>query len=203
MSRHYIGTEFITGLRGLAAFLVFLIHSGGGGLRGISPEFNSFVDWGKYGVIIFFVISGYTIFFQIYERKYSLKRFLAVRLLRISIPYYPVLILLFVAGIYGVNIGSNPWGNGAHGLDISWLNWVLHFTYLNFWDVKYSNSVIGIEWTLGVEVFYYFVLGIVLSLIWVRKTLVLSTLVLGLMLYAVSQIGLGLEKTAENYLNIH
>jgi peptidoglycan/LPS O-acetylase OafA/YrhL len=67
IDRHYGGTEFITGLRAIAVFLVFLIHSGGGGLREVSEFLNTFVNFGKYGVQIFFVISGFTIFYQLYE----------------------------------------------------------------------------------------------------------------------------------------
>jgi len=111
---HYKSTEFITGLRGIAALLVFLIHSGGG-LRSLSPVANAFVDWGKYGVDIFFVISGFTIFYQFYEKGYHLRYFLMQRILRISSPYWPLLLLLFLMGLMNVPLGSNPWGHGLKG----------------------------------------------------------------------------------------
>ena len=50
-------TLFLTGLRGYSALAVFLIHSGGGGLRSLGEWGNKLVDFGKYGVISFFVLS--------------------------------------------------------------------------------------------------------------------------------------------------
>jgi peptidoglycan/LPS O-acetylase OafA/YrhL len=202
---HYKSTEFITGLRGIAAFLVFLIHSGGGGLRELSSATNIFVDWAKYGVDIFFVISGFTIFYQFYEKKYSLKNFLIQRIMRISVPYWPLLVLLFIMGILNIPLGINYWGHGAQGYDISWINWLLHATYLNFWSAKYSNTIIGIEWSLGIEVFYYIFLGIVLSSSLFKSSQVLFSLLLGLSLYVISLIGNDLINMSRvsNYLDIH
>ena len=40
IDRRYDGTDFITGLRAVAVFLVFIIHSGGGGLRDINEFLN-------------------------------------------------------------------------------------------------------------------------------------------------------------------
>lgn len=79
-SKKYDGTNFITGLRAIAVLGVFVIHSGGGGLRTLGEEYNRLVDWGKYGVEMFFVISGFTIFYQLYEKKYDFKSFFALRL---------------------------------------------------------------------------------------------------------------------------
>ena len=207
MNRNYHSTQFITGLRGVAAFLVFLIHAGGGGLREISMHLNTLVDWGKYGVDIFFVISGYTIFYQFYEKNYNLKRFLIQRISRISIPYWPLLILIFFMGWVGVPIGSNPWGDGLHGSDITLLNWFLHAAYLNFWSAEYSNTIIGIEWTLSIEVFYYVILGVVLnSLLFKKPTIGLAlSIVLALLFFGVAQIGSNLivENKIDNYLDIH
>lgn len=41
---------------------------------------------------IFFVISGYTIFSQLFQEGYGLKKFLMVRLTRLSLPYFPILV---------------------------------------------------------------------------------------------------------------
>ncbi|MBK9322819.1 MAG: acyltransferase family protein [Bdellovibrionaceae bacterium] len=61
-------TAYLTGLRGYAALAVFFIHSGGAGLRqvdafgeGARSLLNRLVDFGKYGVVVFFVLSAYTI----------------------------------------------------------------------------------------------------------------------------------------------
>jgi peptidoglycan/LPS O-acetylase OafA/YrhL len=75
IERVYEGTKFITGLRAIAVLLVFLIHSGGAGLTEFGGALSTLVTAGKYGVEIFFVISGFTIFYQLFEGNYTLKRF--------------------------------------------------------------------------------------------------------------------------------
>ena len=94
--RNYKGTNFITGLRAIAILLVFLVHSGGGELKNINDGFNNLVHYGTYGVQMFFVISGFTIFYQIFEKGYRFKKFLLVRVSRISIVYFPIIILIFI-----------------------------------------------------------------------------------------------------------
>ncbi|WP_185976998.1 hypothetical protein [Shewanella psychropiezotolerans] len=50
VDRVYEGTNFITGLRAIAVFLVFLIHARGGGLVELGGAFSNLVMIGKYGV---------------------------------------------------------------------------------------------------------------------------------------------------------
>jgi peptidoglycan/LPS O-acetylase OafA/YrhL len=150
IARHYSSTNFITGLRAIAIFMVFLIHSGGGGLREFSEVGDRVVSLGKYGVEIFFVISGFTIFYQFFKRDYSLKNFLKVRLFRIAIPYFPILLILFLFSNFFMR-------------DISFLDLLSHLFFLNFLSNEYANSIIGVEWTLSVEVFYYLLFGILIT----------------------------------------
>ncbi|WP_345985249.1 acyltransferase [Sulfurimonas sp. HSL-1656] len=156
--RNYSGTNFVTGLRFIAVFLVFLIHSGGAGLREYSLWTSDFVSYGQNGVEVFFVISGFTIFYQIFEKNYEFKKFLQVRIIRISLVYFPILLFLYV--VYkttGVIVSdlSYKLNNGVISLE----NLLVHMVYLGFLDVKYANTIIGVEWTLNVEVFYYILLG--------------------------------------------
>ena len=162
INRHYASTEFITGLRAIAIFMVFVIHSGGGGLRNIAQHGDRIVDLGKHGIDIFFVISGFTIFYQLYKKNYILKDFLLVRLARISIPYFPILIGLYFYTLYGGD-WSNYWANKFNDGEISIWNLVTHLFYVSYIDVKYANTIIGVEWTLAIEVFYYFLLGYLLT----------------------------------------
>lgn len=162
IQRDYKSTNFITGLRAIAILLVFLIHSGGGGLRDMGSAANFLVDIGKFGVQIFFVISGFTIFNQFFTERYSLRDFLAVRLSRISIPYYPILLLLFIY----IKMGGtqfNSWATLFNSGDISVGNLIAHITYLSPYFKNYQNTILGGEWTLGVEVFFYVVFGVLIT----------------------------------------
>ncbi len=159
INRHYKGTDFITGLRAVAVIMVFLIHSGGAGLRSFGFYGNQIVDFGQYGVEIFFVISGFTIFYQIFSKNYNMKDFIVVRLLRVSMPYFPIIILLFLLSQYGFEY-MNIWNMKFNDGIISFENVIMHMFYISFIDLKYANSIIGVEWTLAIEVFYYFLIAI-------------------------------------------
>ena len=161
LQRDYKETNFLTSIRAIAILLVFLIHSGGGGLRGLGPWGVLLVEMGKYGVQIFFVISGYTIFSQFYEEKYSLKGFWLIRIFRISIPYFPILIGIFIylrLGGRNFNAWAYKFNNGAVGIR----NMLAHFSYLSAYSLKYQNTIIGVEWTLAVEVFFYGLFGLLI-----------------------------------------
>ena len=203
--REYDSTNFVTGLRAVAILLVFLIHSGGGGLREMEGLWNLFVDWAKNGVAMFFVISGYTIFFQLYERDYSLKYFLAQRVGRIVIPYWPLLLVLLVSGVFGIQIGANPWGNGAIGAEISLVNWILHASFLTFWSADYSNTIIGVEWTLGIEFFYYTLLGLLFGFFRYKSLKYVILIIFSLILLELADFGRYLIEAnkVKNYLDIH
>lgn len=147
MTKKYVNTNFINGLRGIACFMVFFIHCGGFGLRELGEISNRIVDYGKYGVSIFFVISGFTIYYQLFNKKYSFKNFISNRLLRISVPYFPIIIFAFIL--------NN---------DISLLNLASHIFFINSFIYKFQNTIIGVEWTLAIEVFYYFLIGMMIIL---------------------------------------
>ena len=160
--RNYEGTNFITGLRAIAIFLVFLIHSGGGGLRELGGAYNLFIHFGKYGVPMFFVISGFTIFHQLNSNNYSFSKFLKMRVLRISIPYFPIILLLFLY----INMGGvqfNDWANKFNDGAISIDNLIAHLTYIASFNLRYANTIIGVEWSLHIEIFFYLTLGYLIA----------------------------------------
>jgi len=82
------------------------------------------------------------------------------------------------------------------------LNWFLHATYLNFWSAEYSNAIIGVEWTLGVEVFYYIFLGVILHSCLFKSSKLMFSFLLGLFLYVVSLSGSDFMRQVSNYLDI-
>lgn len=161
-ARSYRDTDFLTGLRAIAILMVFFMHAGGAGLESLGSVASFFVRLGKYGVQIFFVISGYTIFSQFYQEKYNFRDFILVRLARISLPYFPLLILIYLYLYFGgkqFNIWAIQFNDGIFSLR----DLLAHLTYLSAFFYQYANSVLGVEWTLGVEVFYYLVLGLLIS----------------------------------------
>lgn len=162
VDRVYEGTNFITGLRAIAVFLVFLIHARGGGLVELGGAFSNLVMIGKYGVEVFFVISGFTVFYQLFEGEYTLKRFLLIRVSRLSIPYFPILIVIYAYLEFG-GARFNFWDLKFNLEENYLVNLLYHISYLGMFDLKYANTMIGVEWTLYIEVFFYCVLGYLIT----------------------------------------
>lgn len=92
----------INGLRGICILMVFIYHVVN---SGIVPEVQSslysalhyFLTSFRYGVEIFFMISGYVIYKSL-QRHTSFKNFMIDRFVRIHPTWIPILICLFVFG---------------------------------------------------------------------------------------------------------
>jgi peptidoglycan/LPS O-acetylase OafA/YrhL len=138
------GTNFITGMRAWAAGMTVLIHSGGAGLRDCGALGNYLADLGRTGVYVFFVISGYCVAVSFSNSK-SYTEYLMKRLARIVPLYYFWLLVGFMIHM-----------SGASGANVSiydlthWLTFTSSFTY-----ATQKNAMIGVEWSIPIEVFWY------------------------------------------------
>lgn len=135
----------LDGLRALAVLLVFLIHSGGFGLRELGTVGNSLVDHGRYGVTMFFVLSAFSMCLSVKEGfegqpvswlRYGLRRFF-----RIAPLFYLLMIWLFVMG------------PGLGHYDPASVT--AHFTFAMMVLPQYANDMIGVEWSIAVEMAFY------------------------------------------------
>lgn len=193
-------TLFLTGLRGYSALAVFLIHSGGGGLRSLGVWANKLVDLGKYGVISFFVLSALTLAMSIGRTKeFNYSHYLQRRFARIYPMYFVVIVVFWWLG-----------GNGYYqkmfdvaSADVYDL--FLHLTLLNLWDVRYQATVIGVEWTVPIEMWTYLIIPPLffflerVSFTW-KWTVFFAALVLSLMDTRWHQEWLGSHWAIETYL---
>ena len=180
MNNTNLTTNFITGIRAIAVLMVFLVHSGGG-LSEISDLGKTIVYWGRYGVEIFFVISGFTIFYQFYEKDYNKIQFILIRFLRISIPYYPILIFCFLMMYFKF---QEPiyWMNKFNESNIEIKNLLYHMLYLGGFNLKYINTLIGVEWTLYIEMIMYLIFFILIGFNIIRFNII-NTLLFVIVLY--------------------
>jgi peptidoglycan/LPS O-acetylase OafA/YrhL len=137
--KSYGDTDFITGLRAVAMFMVILIHSGGAGLRELGGFGNNFVDVGRTGVYIFFVISGFSVA-QSYLCSQGFIPYFLKRMFRIIPLYYTV--WLIVAGV--------SYALGLQGSFISGQPYVLKYIllalgYILYLDSASSRGFLGVE----------------------------------------------------------
>ncbi|MBN8836637.1 MAG: acyltransferase [Sphingobacteriia bacterium] len=151
-----IRLKHIDALRGIASFMVFMLHVS------VNPVFSWFnsvklsnlFQFGKYGVDIFFVISGFVIPYAMFTRGFSLRKdfrsFFLRRLTRIELPY--VVSIAFVLLLTYLSASSSLY-QGQKNIQIDFSNIPAHLTYTNYFFGKpYFNDV---YWTLAIEIQYY------------------------------------------------
>ncbi|MFC7102714.1 acyltransferase family protein [Nonomuraea rubra] len=138
---------WLDALRGLAVLAVLFEHL----LDPLFPEVRAAVspwfDFGQYGVMVFFLVSGYVVPASL-ERRGSVSGFWLGRLFRL----YPLWIVAAVAGtafgllrVYSelpVQLGEHPVASG-----------LAHLTMLQ--DFMQVVSVVNVFWTLSYEMVFY------------------------------------------------
>jgi peptidoglycan/LPS O-acetylase OafA/YrhL len=157
-TKDYGDTNFITGVRAFAALAVVVIHSGGAGLRNLGQWGNSLADLGRTGPYVFFVVSGYSVALS-FSQSNGFLEYIYKRLWRIAPLYYFWLAFAFVF--------CDGWGywQRVYNARFDASNVLLHGSFLSFLDYRIANSFIGVEWSIPIEVFWYFLLPCLIFLI--------------------------------------
>ncbi|MBW4492711.1 MAG: acyltransferase [Oscillatoria princeps RMCB-10] len=135
--------------RGIAALGVVLFHytSQYSTLYKHSPELLFYFGWGRHGVELFFMISGFVILMTL-EKTQRLLDFIWGRFSRLYPAYWTAVILTFTA----VSIAGLP------GMQVSIPNALLNLTmFQGFFD---APNVDDVYWTLQVELCFYILMAI-------------------------------------------
>ncbi len=147
----------LEGLRAFATLSVCLYHfvctTTGFVSNSLVLDFFSF---GKYGVQMFFVVSGFIIPWSMYKAGYTISRiltFLKKRFIRLEPPYIVSICILLIVIIARQLILKN------NDQDFTWPQVFLHIGYLiPFFDqYKWLNQV---YWTLAIEFQYYLMMAV-------------------------------------------
>ena len=111
------------------------------------------VNNGKYGVISFFVLSALTLAMSIERTKvFNYRRYLLRRFARIFPMYCAVIVPFWWMG--GNSYFLNMFGISSRDI----YDLFVHLTFLNIWDVRYQGSIIGVEWTVPIEMWTYLII---------------------------------------------
>ena len=163
----YGDSNFITGMRAFAAFGVVLIHTGGAGFRALGDIGNNFVDLGRTGVYAFFVISGFSVTAS-FNTSGGYFDYLNKRLWRVAPLYFFWVLLAGNALWLPAMLGDAR----LRGEDV--YNILMHLSFLSFLDYRITNSIIGVEWSIPVEVFWYFIVPILIVTIQGKRTMFIA-----------------------------
>ncbi|HZG84915.1 acyltransferase [Paenibacillus sp.] len=186
--------EFIDSLRGFAILIVIMIH--------VAQNVPDFPYFPLRGVTLFYLVSAFTLFLSLYRREgkgESLSSFYLRRFFRIAPLYYLALIVYLLVN----GLGPRYWLGDQENVTL--LNILSHITFINGFNPYWINSIIGVEWSIAIEMtFYAFVPLLYAKIKNVRQSIIfviLSMIVcygLGTILSKFSPIGS--EQLWKNYL---
>ena len=170
----------LTGVRAIAAYMVYFHHYIGTCHNGM---LFSFVKEFYTGVTIFFVLSGFLIYYRYSETAKLEKSFLfdyfKNRFARIYPTYFFIVIITFLFNLY------NP-SNGGIPVQISLV--ILQLTFIRGFFDSYKFIGVGQGWTLTVEESFYTLFPLFISLI--KKLGFVATLLIAY-LAGILLIGIG------------
>ncbi|MFK7840341.1 MAG: acyltransferase family protein [Bdellovibrionales bacterium] len=153
--------SFITGLRAYAAFMVILIHAGGAGLREFGDIGNRIADLGAAGVYIFFVVSGFCISHSLTKNS-EIKQFWWKRFWRVAPAYYCACLFGIITIVIGTPVSA--WRSILGETNLLY-DVLMHLSFLSFLDYRTANSLVGVEWSIPIEMFWYAVIPFALPLL--------------------------------------
>jgi peptidoglycan/LPS O-acetylase OafA/YrhL len=193
--------QFAHNLRGFAALVVVISHLCGvfwynqvavetianvdkytGTIPNIVKYLNHFswLNYGYFGVALFFIISGFVIPFSL--KKYNAIQFLIARFFRI----YPVYIIGFLVSLLSIYLGGKYFGKSfPHSFNLVLKN--ISF----FRDIFWVPSIDGIVWTLEIEFKFYLLCSVLISTI--INARVLRLMFVNLLLAVVFLLGVFLK----------
>ncbi|AMX03047.1 acyltransferase family protein [Microbulbifer thermotolerans] len=145
-------------LRGIAALLVVWQHSSELFVRNpriaqhgtALADIASTVDFGRIGVICFFLISGFVIPYSLSETESSLKRFAIRRFFRLYPPYW---ISLLAAIVFTVFVDNSHLSTGTIVANITMLQGLFGY-----------ENIQGLYWTLTIELIFYCLVALLFAM---------------------------------------
>lgn len=134
-------------LRAFAAASVVLSHAANALLGRNSHLID--LDYGAYGVDIFFVVSGFIMFYTTFETGMRPSAFLVKRLIRI----FPLYFILSTV-MYIMVVASPASFNRVSGNSLAYLESILFIPHWNP-NLHVLQPILGPGWTLNYEMFFY------------------------------------------------
>jgi peptidoglycan/LPS O-acetylase OafA/YrhL len=144
---------WLDAMRGFAALCVVFDHSSYHVLLPVRNFLYHWLDFGQYGVFVFFLVSGYIIPASL-ERKGSVRGFWIGRAFRL----YPPYVVALVISIIGFELGKVTLDGAQHDWRMSITSWVLMMP-----NMMGGANVPNVTWTLSYEMVFYLLVAALFS----------------------------------------
>ena len=184
--------DYIDSMRGIAILMVLAVHFTifleFYSIEHLPISIENILYSGKYGVALFFIVSAFTLFRSLDVRQEcGYKAYYFRRFFRIAPVYYLVLIVAF-----SISDGQSYYMEDVDSGN-SIFNLFSHMFFINGFFTNYFNSILGVEWTIFVEVSFY----MILPLIYIYKKYLLQITVFFLLLALIGFIAPKIIKFTE------
>ncbi|WP_282604411.1 acyltransferase [Pelagibius sp. Alg239-R121] len=160
--------QSIEGLRGLGAFMVFLVHYATL-VKPWVPEGSFTYDLnetlfsiGNVGVDVFFAISGFLIYAMLIRRERPILPYAKRRIFRIYPVFLAVMLLYTALSLALPDQSKIPAGESEAA-------WYLVANYLLFPGILDIDPMITVAWSLSYEMFFYLVMPLILPIFRLRE----------------------------------
>jgi peptidoglycan/LPS O-acetylase OafA/YrhL len=144
---------WLDALRGFAALCVVFDHGTTLVLRPLHDYLYQWLNFGQYGVFVFFLVSGYIIPASL-ERKGSIRGFWVSRAFRL----YPLYLLAIAASAVAYEVGYGTLRGGQHHPLVAVASWLLMIP-----NLLSGPNVPNVTWTLSYEMVFYLLLAALFS----------------------------------------
>jgi len=163
-------------IRFTAAIFVFMDHFSQ--IRFSGGSLSYFSPFGHSAVIAFFVLSGYVIAFVADTKDKDIKTYCISRFARLYSVVLPVLIIVPILDIIGININETMYEGKIHNSYFI-IRLFANFTFLQeiwFSSIRYLSD--GPLWSLGYELWYYVLFSFAIFLNGYKRYLLIGAAVL-------------------------
>lgn len=168
---------YLDAVRFLAAALVVVSHLLTIGL--IAGSAAAFIpDLGREAVIIFFVLSGFVIKFAVDQKHTSLQDYVVARCARIYSVALPVLLASFLVAALVLQFSDVTVSTG-YQVAKAYIYIPFHLMFAGeFWNLSETPPWLIPYWSLSYEVWYYVLFGVTYYLTGVKRTVILTGVLL-------------------------
>ena len=146
--RNFIWVDYI---KGVACLFIVFVHFNN---RFSAPAFSNIFAAGGRGVDVFFIISGFLTMISLNNKKdgETLIAWYRKRIVRLA-PLYYIAIILSLIVFRSSGGGVEYWLGSQKKVTIT--NILAHFMFLHGLNPYYADSIIGVEWYIGILVLLY------------------------------------------------